>query len=83
MEKQRAEGDKLQGKFDAMRAQDQADGEALAAAERRLQAISSGMYSSGDGEDATLQEQLISKYIQLQKRHRQAGKTEKKHMRST
>lgn len=59
MEKQKAEGDKLQGKFDAMRAQDQADGEALAAAERRLQAISSGMYSSGDGEDATLQEQLI------------------------
>ena len=61
--KKRAEGDELQGQFDAMRAQDQADGEALAAAERRLQAISSGMYSSGDGEDATLEEQLMSMYL--------------------
>ena len=46
-----------------MRAQDTADREALKAAEKRLQAISSGMYSAGDGEDATLQEQLISKLV--------------------
>ena len=44
-----------------MRTQDTNDREALQAAEKRLQAISSGMYSAGDGEDATLQEQLISK----------------------
>ncbi|KAG0712441.1 Structural maintenance of chromosomes protein 2 [Chionoecetes opilio] len=59
VEKKRGEGSQLQGKFDAMRSRDEADGEALAAAERRLQAISSGMYSADDGEDATLQEQLI------------------------
>ncbi|XP_076058324.1 structural maintenance of chromosomes 2 [Oratosquilla oratoria] len=53
------ESEKLQGMFDAMRAQDKADAEALAAAEKRLQAISSGMYSSSDGQDATLQEQLM------------------------
>lgn len=60
METKKKEGEKLQGMFDKMRAQDQADNDALAAAEKRLQAISSGMYSTGDGEDATLQEQLIS-----------------------
>ncbi|ROT64973.1 putative structural maintenance of chromosomes protein 2 isoform X2 [Penaeus vannamei] len=59
LEGKKKEGEKLQGTFDTMRAQDQADEDALAAAEKRLQAISSGMYSSGDGEDATLQEQLI------------------------
>ncbi|XP_071521625.1 structural maintenance of chromosomes protein 2 [Panulirus ornatus] len=60
VENKKIEGDKLQGTFDKMRAQDQADNDALAAAEKRLQAISSGMYSAGDGEDATLQEQLIN-----------------------
>lgn len=45
-----------------MRDLESADKEALAQAENRLQAISSGMYSSEDGEDATLQEQLISKF---------------------
>ncbi|XP_050696445.1 structural maintenance of chromosomes protein 2-like [Eriocheir sinensis] len=59
LEKKRSEGEQLQGNFDSMRAKDQTDGEALAAAERRLQAISSGMYSAGDGEDATLEEQLM------------------------
>ncbi|XP_047490218.1 structural maintenance of chromosomes protein 2-like [Penaeus chinensis] len=59
LEGKKKESEKLQGTFDTMRAQDQADEDALAAAEKRLQAISSGMYSAGDGEDATLQEQLI------------------------
>lgn len=66
LEKKRAEGEQLQGNFDSMRAKDQADGEALAAAERRLQAISSGMYSAGDGEDATLEEQLMSMFTGVQ-----------------
>ncbi|XP_042214594.1 structural maintenance of chromosomes protein 2-like [Homarus americanus] len=60
VENKKTESDKLQGAFDTMRAQDQADNDALAAAEKRLQAISSGMYSAGDGEDATLQEQLMN-----------------------
>ncbi|KAK3869016.1 hypothetical protein Pcinc_025643 [Petrolisthes cinctipes] len=60
METKKKESEKLQGMFDKMRAQDQTANGALAAAEKRLQAISSGMYSSGDGEDATLQEQLIN-----------------------
>nr|XP_045609046.1 structural maintenance of chromosomes protein 2-like [Procambarus clarkii] len=59
-ENKQKENDKLQGTFDTMRAQDQRDHDALMAAEKRLQAISSGMYSAGDGEDATLQEQLIN-----------------------
>lgn len=63
LEGKKKESEKLQGTFDTMRAQDQADEDALAAAEKRLQAISSGMYSAGDGEDATLQEQLISKWL--------------------
>lgn len=62
IENKQKEGEKLQGTFDTMRAKDKADQDALAAAEKRLQAISSGMYSAGDGEDATLQEQLISKF---------------------
>lgn len=60
LESKRKESDKLQGTFDKMRAQDQKDNDALVAAEKRLQAISSGMYSAGDGEDATLQEQLMN-----------------------
>ncbi|XP_064086930.1 structural maintenance of chromosomes protein 2-like [Macrobrachium nipponense] len=60
LENKKKEASKMQSMFDTMRAQDQADNDALVAAEKRLQAISSGMYSSGDGEDATLQEQLIN-----------------------
>lgn len=60
LENKQKESDKLQGMFDTMRAQDQADHDALVAAEKRLQAISSGMYSAEDGENATLQEQLIN-----------------------
>lgn len=45
-----------------MREQDKIDQEALAAAEKRLQDVSSGMFTSEDGECGTLQEQLISKY---------------------
>lgn len=53
---------KLQGMFDSMREQDAADKLALTEAEKRLQAISSGMYTSDEGESGTLQEQLISKW---------------------
>lgn len=45
-----------------MREEDAATRAAVTAAEARLQAISSGMYAAeGGGEDATLQDQLISK----------------------
>lgn len=60
----RVESDKLQGTYDGMRAAATADNEAVTAAEARLQAISTGMYAAEDGgEDATLQEQLISKFF--------------------
>ena len=52
----------MQHKFDKMREQDQIDRDSLVQAEKRLEAISSGMYSSGDGEAATLQDQLMSKF---------------------
>uniref|UniRef100_A0A2P2I6M3 Structural maintenance of chromosomes protein n=2 Tax=Hirondellea gigas TaxID=1518452 RepID=A0A2P2I6M3_9CRUS len=59
VEVKRKEGQKLQGTFDSERAADAADREAVIAAEARLRAISSGMYAAEDGENATLQEQLI------------------------
>ncbi|KAB7504389.1 Structural maintenance of chromosomes protein 2, partial [Armadillidium nasatum] len=54
------EKNKIQNIFDTMREQDKIDQEALAAAEKRLQDVSSGMYTSEDGECGTLQEQLIN-----------------------
>ncbi|XP_018012651.2 structural maintenance of chromosomes protein 2, partial [Hyalella azteca] len=60
LEQKRAEGNKVQGTYDAMRAAATVNTEAVAAAEARLQAISTGMYASqAGGEDATLQDQII------------------------
>ncbi|RXG57275.1 Structural maintenance of chromosomes protein 2 [Armadillidium vulgare] len=54
------EKNKIQNIFDTMREQDKIDQEGLAAAEKRLQDVSSGMFTSEDGECGTLQEQLIN-----------------------
>jgi len=59
LDNKRNDTEKLQGSFDVMRAQDAADKEALDKAEKHLLAINSGMFSSEEGEAATLQEQLM------------------------
>ena len=51
---------RLKAEFDSLRAADEQQAAALAAAQKRFQAASSGLSSGQDGEDATLAQQLIS-----------------------
>ena len=51
---------RLKTVFDSLREADEQQAAALAAAQKRFQAISSGMFSGDDGEDATLAQQLMS-----------------------
>ena len=54
---------KADGEFAALREAEVADAEALAAAQRKFQAVSAGLVSSDDGQEATLQDQLMGKWI--------------------
>lgn len=55
-----AELQKLQGLFQKLRDTDKADTEALAAAQRKFQAVSSGLLTDDGGGDSTLQDQLMA-----------------------
>lgn len=50
---------KTGGQFSSLKEAEAADAEAFAAAQRKYQAVSAGLLSNDDGEDATLQEQLM------------------------
>lgn len=56
---------KVQAIFDSLREADKQDAEALAAAQKKFQAVSSGLLESDDGENATLQDQLMGKYYNI------------------
>jgi len=58
-----AELQKLQGLFQKLRDTDKADTEALAAAQRKFQAVSSGLLTDDGGGDSTLQDQLMGTYV--------------------
>ncbi|RZF41522.1 hypothetical protein LSTR_LSTR000236 [Laodelphax striatellus] len=51
--------DKVKNIFDQLRSADQQDSEALAAAQRRYQAVSAGLIASDDTGESTFQDQLI------------------------
>jgi structural maintenance of chromosome 2 len=51
--------------FDSLRQAEQQDAEALAAAQRKFQAVSSGLMSNDDGQDSSLQDQLMCKYSKI------------------
>ncbi|XP_014250224.1 structural maintenance of chromosomes protein 2 [Cimex lectularius] len=55
-----AELDSVQSVFDTLRETEKRDAEALAAAQDKYQKVSSGLLSSEDGKNATLQEQLMT-----------------------
>lgn len=56
----------VEGGFLKMKAQEQQDLEAFAAAQRKFQAVSSGLFSNEEGgDDATLQDQLMRECIHL------------------
>lgn len=63
MSDKEAELQKLQGLFQKLRDTDKADTEALAAAQRKFQAISSGLLTDDGGGDSTLQDQLMGTYV--------------------
>ncbi|XP_071446433.1 structural maintenance of chromosomes protein 2 [Hetaerina americana] len=56
----RKELEKLEASFAGLREAVKADREALAAAQRRFQAVSTGLMANDDGEEATLAEQAIA-----------------------
>ncbi|XP_063221028.1 structural maintenance of chromosomes protein 2 [Bacillus rossius redtenbacheri] len=56
----KAELGKVGATFERMKEEEQADQEALAAAERKFQAVSSGLLTNDDGLEATLEDQLMS-----------------------
>lgn len=47
--------------FEQLKKADEEDKEAYAAAQRKVQAVSAGLLSSDDGQEATIQDQLMSK----------------------
>lgn len=51
---------KAEDVFLQLKQADKEDNEALETAQRKFQAVSSGLLTSDDGEDATLQDQLMS-----------------------
>lgn len=51
---------KAEDVFLQLKQADKEDSEALEAAQRKFQAVSSGLLTSEDGQDATLQDQLMS-----------------------
>jgi hypothetical protein len=53
---------KAEDVFLRLRQADEEDSRALEAAQRKYQAVSSGLLASEDGQDATLQDQLMSEY---------------------
>ncbi|XP_069678521.1 structural maintenance of chromosomes protein 2 [Periplaneta americana] len=55
-----AELQKVQGLFQKLKDTDKMDAEALAAAQRKFQAVSAGLVTDGEGGDATLQDQLMA-----------------------
>ncbi|XP_043213989.1 structural maintenance of chromosomes protein 2-like [Amphibalanus amphitrite] len=60
LQQKEAEMGQLKTVFDSLREADEQQAAALAAAQKRFQAISSGMFSGDDGEDATLAQQLMN-----------------------
>jgi structural maintenance of chromosome 2 len=54
-----AELQKVQGLFQKLKDADKADAEALAAAQRKFQAVSAGLVTDDGGGDSTLQDQLM------------------------
>ncbi|XP_037082943.1 structural maintenance of chromosomes protein 2-like [Pollicipes pollicipes] len=60
LEQRQQEMSRLRAVFDALREADAEQAAALAAAQKRFQAISSGMFSGDDGQDATLAQQLMN-----------------------
>lgn len=65
MSDKEAELQKLQGLFQKLRDTDKADTEALAAAQRKFQAVSSGLLTDDGGGDSTLQDQLMGTYVYI------------------
>ncbi|XP_014278362.1 structural maintenance of chromosomes protein 2 isoform X2 [Halyomorpha halys] len=65
---------KVQAIFDNLREADKQDAEALAAAQKKFQAVSSGLLESEDGENATLQDQLMVVEQQLNEAEREIKK---------
>ena len=63
MSDKEAELRKLEGLFQKLRDTDKADTEALAAAQRKFQAVSSGLLTDDGGGDSTLQDQLMGTYV--------------------
>lgn len=59
-----ADRSKTGGKFSSLKEAEAADAEAFAAAQRKYQAVSAGLLSNDDGDDATLQEQLMGMILQ-------------------
>lgn len=60
LELKKGELDKAQATFDQLKEAEKQDAEELAAAQRKFQAVSSGLLESTDGENATLQDQLMA-----------------------
>ncbi|KAF6208651.1 hypothetical protein GE061_017109 [Apolygus lucorum] len=61
----KAELSNAQNVFDALQDAEKNDAEALTAAQERFQAVSSGLVATDEGDNATLQDQLISAKEQL------------------
>ena len=53
----------MEGLFTKLKDTDKADAEALAAAQKKFQAISAGLMTDDDGGDKTLQDQLMGEFI--------------------
>lgn len=63
MSAKEAELQELQGLFQKLRDADKTDAEALAAAQRKYQAVSSGLLTDDGGGDSTLQDQLMGTFV--------------------
>ncbi|XP_073977324.1 structural maintenance of chromosomes 2 isoform X3 [Rhodnius prolixus] len=60
LEGKRGELEKVQSVFDKLRETEKQDASALEAAQQKFQAVSSGLLANEDGENATLQDQLMA-----------------------
>jgi structural maintenance of chromosome 2 len=58
-----AELQKLQGLFQKLKDTERSDAEALAAAQRKFQALSTGLIADDGGGDSTLQDQLMGTFV--------------------
>lgn len=60
---------KVESMFVQLKTADEEDSKALAEAQRKFQAVSAGLLTTDDGQEATLQEQLMSKFCNQKLRY--------------